>query len=306
MLGRLDAGSAVVTSPKAWNVAHSFLNGTGTAYLPDAIYDEGAVHRVIGIGAGAVIDKAKLLGQQLGCPVHLVPTVISTDAAFSTVAAFRTNGAVKYAETGAADTVTLDDKILSKSPWECHLRGLGDLFAIEAACRDWVCLDSANDVLRASAINIVDVAMASAVKLSVPSTEGARLIADLLLEKVSLGVTAGHPFMEEGTEHFLCYAAEQFSTKQSWHGDMLWGALRACAELQGWPDERIKEFQNFFRITNLRQEHCMGLSGEQFSALLMTLPAYCLENGYENTSTLRQRPLRVSINRAVAAGLEGW
>lgn len=95
-------------------------------------------HQVIALGAGATIDTATLAARRAGLPVLIVPTVLSTDAPFSPVTATREHGTVVYHETGGADAVLLDDRVLLTSDWHLHHNGLADLLAVESATLDWL------------------------------------------------------------------------------------------------------------------------------------------------------------------------
>ena len=84
---------------------------------------------MIGIGGGKAHDTAKAVGDRLGIPVVIVPTVASTDAPCTALS-------VVYTEDGAFEeylelndnpaVVLLDTEIIAKSPTRILVSGMGD------------------------------------------------------------------------------------------------------------------------------------------------------------------------------------
>ena len=150
----------------------------------------------LGLGTGSVMDFAKRCAAGAGAELTLVPTVLSTDAAFSDVAARRAEDTVHYDVTGSADAVLIDPDLLAMTPWALHLRGLGDLFAITTARRDGQSRAEVPADLVHRAESILDEAIGSASLLRHGSDAGALLLTRLLETKVSRGLAIGSAGLE--------------------------------------------------------------------------------------------------------------
>lgn len=306
------APAVVVTSPSAWRAATAVRLPIPTAAVVDrwdsAAIDAVGMDSVVAVGSGTTIDAAKLLARRAGATLTVVPTVMSTDAAFSTVAAQRAGGVVQYVETGAPELVVLDHSLLMETPWPAHLHGLGDLFAIESAIRDWQHRTPADGHgVRAAARALVTAALDVPPLWRTPSEQALVLLAELLHTKVGLGLLAGHPSAEEGTEHYLAYRLEPELTAPVWHGELLMACLPVCSAVQQWDADTRDRFRDF----------CAGLPGYQskgsrlipahrVGAALVELPDYCDRHGLTNTVLASTRPEADLVDEAAQLWNEGW
>src|SRR5690606_32156701 len=148
---------------------------------------------VIGVGAGTTMDRARMWGDRLKAPVVLVPTVLSTDAPFSSVVAERSGEAVVYREMPPPAFVVLDESVLSVAPWRFHLLGLGDVLAIESATRDmgWRGVSTAGVEVARDLLRTID---RRAEWLATPSFGALRFLSEIMQRKVALGAEHGHSY----------------------------------------------------------------------------------------------------------------
>lgn len=92
-----------------------------------------SIEMVLGIGGGRVMDAAKLRGAQLGVPVTLVPTVLSTDAFLTASAAVRDEGKVRYVPTLTVERVVIDEALVQSAPAWMNALGCCDVLSILTA-----------------------------------------------------------------------------------------------------------------------------------------------------------------------------
>jgi len=303
----------LVSSPSARRAARDANLNVGDCRVVDArdladVADQ-AVARVIVLGAGTVIDAATLTAHTRGVPLLVVPTVLSTDAAFSPVAAGRQGDTVIYHDTGTAEEVLLDMDLLLRVDWGLHLHGLGDVLAVESAATDWCARHPGQQrALVAAARSLVDTAAAHAHLWRTPSAEGLELLAELLITKVQLGMLAGHPGFEEGTEHYLAYYLEPMLTGRVWHGDLLTACLLLCSRLQQWTADRIDtigELLSHLPGRDARRPQVL-MPAEEIRRRLPEFGVYCQRHALENTLLLHQQPDPQVYDTAATAWERGW
>lgn len=95
----------------------------------ESIGKDEAADAVIGMGGGKVIDTAKVVGDRLGVPLIIIPTIAATDASTGALA-------VVYNEDGSLDQevhfnknpdiVLVDTQVIMKAPARFLVSGMGD------------------------------------------------------------------------------------------------------------------------------------------------------------------------------------
>ncbi|CAL9576259.1 hypothetical protein SUDANB95_04902 [Actinosynnema sp. ALI-1.44] len=311
-LSTLNAGTMVVTSPRALVAAVDAELDFGAATVVRARdTTAGSIpagtRQVVALGGGSTIDAAKLLAHEAGLPLIVAPTVLSTDAAFSSVAARRRAGSIDYVETGCPNVVVLHRDLLDHAPWEAHLHGLGDLLAVEPATRDQAAREPGQSVVRTAARSLVTAALDLADLWRAPSPEGYGALVELLRLKVQLGLFAGHPELEEGTEHYLGYALEPHLTGFVWHGALLINCLPVCAVVQNWDAATTNALRSFVAALPFARDTGAHLvSAEDFEKVLREMPGYCGDRGLTNTVLAGTRLGDDVVRAATAAWVRGW
>ncbi|BAJ29152.1 MULTISPECIES: iron-containing alcohol dehydrogenase [Kitasatospora] len=302
-LGPIGRTDLVVTSPRAWAAAAPLLGAgaarieTGPAPVPDA-----GTTRILAVGAGAVMDRAKVAAADAGLPLLTVPTLLSTDAAFSPVAALRVGDAVEYRETGLPDAVVLDRALLAAAPPAGHRWSTGDLLSVESAVRDRLLAHQVDEPLLRTARDLVDRTLAG-LHDEAPDPSGT---AALLIAKVEAGLRTGDAWFEEGTEHYLAYQLEQETDAVPWHGELLLALMPVCAVLQEWAPERSARIADALRRRGLDRPGARLLPAVDFRRLLAGAPGYCAAHGLTNTVLLHRPPTAARSEAAVAAWEGGW
>jgi glycerol dehydrogenase len=87
---------------------------------------------IIAVGGGKILDTAKAVGEYLGKPVAIAPTIASTDAPCSALSVIYTDDGVfeEYLFTKASPNIVLvDSEIVSKAPARLLVSGMGDALA---------------------------------------------------------------------------------------------------------------------------------------------------------------------------------
>lgn len=304
-VGFLDLRSPVIVTNTS-SLATAKQLGLGPAYVGDChprMLEDATL--LVGIGSGRVMDRARAVGDLYSLPVLLIPTILSTDAAFSPVIAERNGEAVTYRDATPAVAIVLDEAVLTQFPWDRHLLALGDLLAIESATRDYARHQTTGDHV-AEARALLDRVLDRGEALRHPSMASLVFLAECMREKITIGLRAGHACLEEGTEHYLAYFWEASGGKPTFHGNLLWAGLAASAVLQKWPEERLGLYRGIagalprvFRPVGLPP----GASGQP-NAWLGGVEQYCRRNRYLNTVLVDDLKSEI-LGRAAASWMAG-
>lgn len=132
------------------------------------------------------------------------------------------------------------------------------------------------------------------------------LLAELLSTKVHLGLLAGHPSFEEGTEHYLAYFLEPYLTKPAWHGELLFSCLLVCAYLQDWSADRFDRLRALIvHLSRFRPPRTL-ISPVTLRELLLHFLDYCRRQALNNSIINDHPPSHEQIRAVVAAWERGW
>lgn len=111
--------------------------GTRLEYLKNLAKECANYDVVVGAGGGVAIDVAKYIGASNDAKVIGFPTIISTDAMYTSSTAVREHGMVRYIPTKKPDEVILDFDLIIRAPYRLNAAGWGDVLSIHTAVWDW-------------------------------------------------------------------------------------------------------------------------------------------------------------------------
>ncbi|MFD1373429.1 iron-containing alcohol dehydrogenase [Actinoplanes sichuanensis] len=297
----LERSDVIVTSPRAWQTVSSRFPKDVRLLDADGLAVHGA-SRIVAVGAGRTMDRAKILAADSGLPLITIPTVLATDAAFSSVAAFRDRGFVEYRETGLPEAVVIDSKVLAQAPLAWHRWGLGDLISVVSALSDRRTITGVDPYVEEAAAVLVG----DTLKWAGEATDDLVALADLLVRKVELGLAVDAAWLEEGTEHYLAYLLETKINKSLWHGELILALMPVCAAVQQWPASQVATVSDALRACGaVRPARCL-LTSAAFVDMVNSMPEYCREHGYDNTVLRDDRVLDEIRTEAIRAWETGW
>ncbi|MFJ4097484.1 iron-containing alcohol dehydrogenase [Kitasatospora sp. NPDC089913] len=301
-LGPLSGTDVVLSSPRTWRAVGRAFDTRGAEVVTDPFRRPlRSPERVVAVGTGRLLDRAKAVAADTGCELITVPTALSTDAAFSPVCAHRDNGYVEYRETGFPSAVVVDPEVLAAAPPAWHLWALGDLLSVESALRDRLHRHVVPAHVREAAGELVhDVIAWTAAPPDLPA------LARLLARKVELGHGAGGAWLEEGTEHYLGYLLERELDTPHWHGHLLLALLPVSAVLQDWPTGRSTGFSAALEACGAGPVRGRDLlATDRFRELLLRAGEFCETHDYRNTVLTDPRRTGERLDAALTAWEEG-
>lgn len=273
---------------------------------PDALDSDSTTGTIFAVGGGQVIDAAKLFAHRLDQRLVVIPTVLSTDAAFTNVAAHRRDGVVDYVETGFADEVYVDTDLLLMAPDQYHLWALGDLLSMGTAVRDWRFAD-VNAQSREQLAELTTCAneqiYATSGRLLSGGVDAIQILWDLLVVKTQIGLQLGAPYFEEGTEHFFAYALEQQLPGRHFHGQLVLCGVLVASVLQEWSDSEIDRLVRL--LDGLGLFPPLELAPAAIETVMQRFPKFCAQQELNNTVVRGRGALTQGEIRSVARLLTG-
>jgi glycerol dehydrogenase-like iron-containing ADH family enzyme len=232
---------------------------------------------IVALGAGSVIDTAKLLAARHGMRLLAAPTVLSCNAFATSKSVVTVQGARRSIDSREPDLVLIDPVVLARAPLRLHLMGLADALSIHTALHDWRLATEAglepHDALTFGlaesvghycfdAVDVIDAAdSAEAVY-----TEIARILA--VSGYLTRFYGSGRP--ESGSEHMFARATElePRETGHLWHGEAVLLGTLLLSHLQG---QRLPAlFETAARLGLQRTIADRGLTPARVASLLCT------------------------------------
>ncbi len=283
-----------VTMPEPWRAARDRLGGAPPlAVLHVHSVQEAAleaalaalpagVEVIAGIGGGMAVDAAKYFAWRRGLRLVTIPTALTVDAFVTPPAGVRRGEAhtVEYLGSASPDPLVIDFDLLRTAPAWLNVAGVGDILSCHTACADWEraaaagrssdCPFSPSDV--AAARGVLADTLAAARDIAAASDAGLRALVHGYMRINALCLPAGHPRVEEGSEHFLLYALESRLKRGFIHGHIVGLGIYFMARLQGNDAARITAAM---REMGLRLDPAaMGLTRADVRGALLGLQAF--------------------------------
>ena len=179
---------------------------------------------IVAVGGGGVIDYSKYVASKLNLHLKVIPTILSTDAMFTSVSIIRCPEVV-YICTKVPEEVELDYVLLEDVDWRYHV-GTGDVLSIITALRCWRKFPTYDEDVAKEAMLIVD-------SLKRPDTKvGIERLFKCLKDEVTLCERVGTSQVEEGIEHDFAYCFEKYTTsRRVLHGELVAGGIVCAAKV---------------------------------------------------------------------------
>jgi glycerol-1-phosphate dehydrogenase [NAD(P)+] len=245
------------------------------AGLPD-------VDRVVGIGGGMAMDTAKFVAWHRACPLLLAPSIISVDACVTNTVALRRAGRVEYDGFVVAEPIVADLGLIAAAPPRLNRAGVGDLLSIQTGRFDWALGARAG---RIAFDPLVDAAAAAVLERLYSLADDVAAVTDRALESIlrayvevnALLLAVGHSGPEEGSEHYVAYAAEAHTGRSFVHGELIGLGVVLMSGLQGEGQARAVAFLDRCRVAWRPAD--LGLDRETLRAILLGLPRFVRQAG---------------------------
>ena len=220
---------------------------------------------LLGVGGGKTMDTIKIVANELGLPLIIVPTSASTDAPTSAMSVVYTRDGVyvkNVRHKRHADLVLMDTEIVAKAPIRLFVAGMGDALAtyVEALANERS--DAANFIgrgyrrtLASMAISKMcyDILLRDGVKAKLALESGARSEAvENVIEANTLLSGLGFENAGLACAHGIHSGLTEIpSTHKYYHGEKVAFGVVCQLALENAPDEFIEEVVGFMLAVGL-------------------------------------------------------
>jgi glycerol dehydrogenase-like iron-containing ADH family enzyme len=229
----------VVTMRELWHSLKDELGGADLAYvhfveslelnrLEELVKALPKASSVIGVGGGRAIDVAKFIAWRRNIPLFQVPTITSTNAAFTHRCAVRIKGVVRYIGWAVPEVVYVDYDLVRSAPPYLNHAGVGDVFCIHTALYDWKLATERgkeklwpwDEELAAEARKVLQSVGEKTYEIHKVSDVGVKTLMEAhRWTGASYHNSGWNPRHIEGCEHFFFYALEYLTGKAFIHGE---------------------------------------------------------------------------------------
>ena len=204
---------------------------------------------VVGVGGGSCCDTAKYLAWKRGCPMVLVPTIVSVDAPLTNMIAVRSENKVHYIGDIFPEDILIDHDIIQQAPAELNRAGACDIASIHTALHDWsLAHENTGEKYDAGIAKEAEECLSeldrNAEEVHAVSPKGIDTLVDLYRREVEFCARLGNSRPEEGAEHIVAYNIEHLTKRHYVHGDIVGLGIYVISRLQnngpGWAEELIR------------------------------------------------------------------
>jgi glycerol-1-phosphate dehydrogenase [NAD(P)+] len=281
-LGDTDASKGAYLQVKEKFICDKEIRPESTRpeYLEDLAKKHGDCGLVVGAGGGVAVDVAKYIGAKNGIEVTAFPTILSTDAMYTSSTATRQEGTVIYVPTKKPDKVTLDFDLILKAPYRLNVAGWGDVLSIHTAVWDWKLAaektgETYDSETAQKALRLLDKVR------RVDNKEGLMALDQCLKSEVELCDAIGSARPEEGSEHLLVYLIENYLSKPYPHGELVALGIYELSKVQGNRPQFITELMD--KICLKYKPEDLGIDESIVKKAMEELPEYSKRHRFPYT-----------------------
>ena len=241
------------------------------------------MERVLGIGAGVVMDAAKFVAWKRGLPLCLAPSAVSVDAAVTETIGVRRNGRVTYIGEIYPEAVYVDYDMIRSAPANINRAGAGDILSIHTALYDWKLASEKtgeryDPFIARQSRDLLSELSRSALEIQNVTNSGIKKLMELYSAEVALCRQIGSSRPEEGAEHFWAYNVEYRTGKHLVHGELVTLGVLLISVLQNNDPTGIRALVEKIAIRWRPDE--IGLTKEQVADSLRTAHQYVKTNNH--------------------------
>ncbi|HBN06314.1 MAG TPA: glycerol dehydrogenase [Bacteroidales bacterium] len=190
-------------------------------YIINNIKDKDAI--ILAFGGGSVLDIVKYCATKCDCPFVSIPSTLSNDAIYSSVARLNVDGKKRSFGVQPPTGIIVDLDVIKKSPKQLILAGVADLVSNLSAIADWkLAYKKINEP-----INELSYMLAKQAVMPILHYKKEDLLSDEFLFDLTNGlitsglsmIVSGNTRGTSGAEHLISHAIDEFfPEKSSIHG----------------------------------------------------------------------------------------
>lgn len=227
---------------------------------------------MLAFGGGSVLDAVKYSASTLDKPYVTIPSALSNDAIYSSVARLFKNGKKVGFDVQPPMGIMVDVDIVAQSPEELLLAGIADLVSNLSAIQDWhLSAKETGEAINELAFMLSKESVTPIFRYSKKDLRSEPLIMDLVNGLITSGFAmsiAGSTRGASGSEHMISHAIDKFFPERATIHGLQVGWAHAIIEKRYRNDEYgVLEFFDRIGLTELIAEK-VQFTEEEFDELV--------------------------------------
>lgn len=227
---------------------------------------------LLAFGGGSVLDTVKYCASTLDKPYITIPSALSNDAIYSTVARLTKNGTKTSFDVQSPMGILVDVDIIADSPEELILSGIADLVSNLSAIQDWLLsYRNTGEPINELAYMLAKECVFPVMRYEKKDLHSVNLILDLTNGLITSGLAmsvSGNSRGASGSEHMISHAIDKFFPERATLHGLQVGWAHAIIEKRYRNDEfGIIPFFDKIGLTALIAEK-VQFTEEEFDTLI--------------------------------------